>query len=271
MSWHIDPTTARRYVDHELDGVSAASVETHTTTCAPCRALVSSHVESGPLAMIWERIDAALDTPAPTPLERLLGRLGFGQATARLVTATNAHRWSYVFAVAISLGLAVLASLHGGRATFAMFLVVAPLGPLLATMTSFSRWVDPLHEVVASTPTPALRLLLVRLLATTVPAIVLTAASIPWSLDRGWMAVAWVLPSVALAVALIALSSWCSIEGAALTVAGVWVATPVVIRLFDANLLGVLGGPTQIMSVAVAAAASVVVIGRRSLFDYRAR
>lgn len=271
MSWHIDPTTARRYVDHDLDGVSAASVETHTTSCLACRALVTSAVEAAPLAAIWARIDDALDTPVPSPLERLLGHLGFGPASARLVTATSTHRWSYVFAVVLSLGLAVLASAHGDRSTFATFLVVAPLGPLLATMTSFSRWVDPLHEVVASTPTPALRLLFIRLLATAVPAIVLTAASIPWSLDRGWLAVAWLLPSIALAVAVIALSSWFSIEVATLAVGVAWVATPLIMRLWDANLLSVLGGPTQLVSVAVAATAAAVVVGRRSRFDYRAR
>jgi hypothetical protein len=232
---------------------------------------VSTAVDAAPLAAIWGRIDAALDAPAKSPLERLLGHLGIGPASARLVTATDIHRWSYVLAVVISLGLAALASAHGGRSTFVTFLVVAPLGPLLATMTSYGRWADPLHEIVASTPTPALRLLLVRLLATTVPAIVLTAASVPWSLDRGWMAVAWLLPSVALAVAVIALSSWLSIETASCIVAGVWVATPVVVRLLDADVLGVLGGPTQIVSIAVAAAAAAAVVGRRSIFDYRAR
>jgi len=271
MNWHVDAATAHRYAERDLDGMSSASVESHLAACSSCRGLVAEAVDVEQLAAVWARLDAALDAPRRSALERMLDRGGLGATTARLVTATSWHRWSYVAAALASLTLAVLASAHGGRATFATFLVVAPLGPLLATMTSYGRWVDPLHEVVAGTPTPALHLLLVRSVATIVPAILITAASIPWSLERGWLAAAWLLPSVALAGAVIALASWFRVETAAIAVGVAWVAVPLAARASGAGVLSVLGGPTQIAAITVAIAAAAVIAARRAAFDTGAR
>jgi hypothetical protein len=102
-----------------------------------------------------------------------------------------------------------------------------------------------------------------------VPAIVLTAASLPWLLDRGLLAAGWLLPSVALALGAIALSSWVRIELAAAALAFVWVSLPLVLRWRDADLLDLLRGPVQVLSAAIVVVAVIVTALRQTAFDYR--
>ena len=100
------------------------------------------------------------------------------------------------------------------------------------------------------------------------PAMLLTAVSSLWLLDRGWYAVAWLLPALALALGALALSSWIPLDLAAAVLGGAWVAVPIVLRLELGDLVDALTGPAQALSLVVVAAAAAVVVGRRSSFDY---
>ena len=194
MSWHLDVAEAHRYADREVDVVAAASIEAHLTTCADCRALVGAHVDGSVLAEIWLRIDDQLDERRIAVGRLGLRRLGLDPTWSRLLTATTATRWSYLSAVTLSLAFAALAALHGGTSAFAAFLVVAPLGPLVAVGTAFGRWSDPAYELLGTVPMSGWRLLLWRVVASVVPALALTALSIPLSIDRGWYSLAWLAP-----------------------------------------------------------------------------
>jgi hypothetical protein len=93
--------------------------------------------------------------------------------------------------------------------------------------------------------------------------------SIPWLLERGWLAAAWLLPSLALAVGAIALSSWVRVEVAAIALGTAWVATPVILRLPVADLFDLFGAPAQIASILAAAVAIATTVARRHAFEYR--
>jgi hypothetical protein len=112
-------------------------------------------------------------------------------------------------------------------------------------------------------------LILVRTVAGVVPAVVLTTATVPWLTDRGWLAVGWLLPALALALVALALSTWIDVERAALIVGGVWVALPVALRGPVHEMLDVFAGPVQIVSTVAAAAGAAIAVARQSKFDYR--
>lgn len=273
MSWHVHATTMARYVQRGLDATSAASVEAHLMGCARCRAEVGA-LAAGPaqgprLDEVWDSIVDVLDQPELGRVERALVRFGLTEAAARVIAAAPRARWAYLTAVVVSLLAAVTAARSGHDPLLGAFLLVAPLGPLLATATAFGRRSDPTYELVATLPTPSLRILLLRTAATVTPAIVLTAASSLWIVDEGWLAAAWLLPALALALAALALSSWIAIELAATLLGGAWLAVPIVSQLAAADVLDVLGGPAQLASACAVAGAAAVTVLRRSAFDYQ--
>jgi len=268
MSWHVDVASADRYVARRLDPNGSASVEAHLVSCAACRERVGAAVDSDVLEAVWRGVTDAVDQPALGWLEHTLSRLGCSDANARMVSATTRARWSYLLAVGVSIALAISASQSSYERLFAMFLIAAPLGPLAATAGAFGRWSDPAAELLSTVPTSSLRILLVRTAAAVVPALALTAISLPWIADRGWLAVAWLLPSLALALGAVALSSWTSIERAALGLGVVWVGAPMVLRLRVPELLETFSGPVQIASLGAVAVAVAVTVLRRTEFEW---
>lgn len=272
MSWHVDQFASSRYLAGQLDSTSAASVESHVLVCDQCRAelgAAAGEIEAAALDVAWAGITDLLDRPSVGWVERVLQRMGCPDTVTRVVAATTRARFSFLVAVAVSLFLAINAARSPYEKFFGMFLIIAPLGPLVATAGAFGRWSDPVNELAGTVPTSSLRILLVRVTASVVPSIMLTALSIPWLIDRGWFAVAWLLPSVALSLGALALSSWVSIESAALTLGGLWVAVPISVRLPVSDLLELLGRPTQMVSLIVIATALAITLTRRNAFEYR--
>lgn len=272
MSWHVGQGTATQYAHQQLDPVSTASVEAHLLECEACRALVgaaSTAVGALSLDALWDGIVDTIDQPRASWVERLLRRLGLPDTTARLVTAAPRARIAYILAVVMSLVLALLAARTAYDDVFGMFLLVAPLGPLLATAASFSRFSDPAFELLGTVPTSPLRVLLTRTVAAVAPAIVLTGISFVWTVERGWLAAAWLLPSLALSAIALALSTWFAIEHAALAVGVAWLAAPLVGRVNFRQLLDAFAGGIQIGSLVTLAAAVAMVVVRQSAIEYR--
>jgi len=270
MSWHLDAATATRYAGRTSDPATAASVEAHVMACDQCRTMVNASVDDVALAAVWADINDTLDAPRLGWVERALHAAGCSDATSRIVAATTRARWAYLFVVAFNIFVAIGSSRSGDAdAAFLLFLVLAPLGPLVATAGAFGRWSDPCHTVLRTLPTSTLRLILVRTVAGVVPAVVLTAATLPWLTDRGWLAVGWLLPALALALVALALSTWIDVERAALIVGGVWVVLPVALRVPVHEMLDVFAGPVQIVSTVAAAAGAAIAVARQSKFDYR--
>jgi hypothetical protein len=268
VSWHIDETSAAQYAARGLDATSAASVESHLLVCDGCRATVSDQIDQVLLDAIWVSLTDQLDQPAVSLFERVLWWAGCSDATARIVAATTRVRWSFLMAVGCSLLLALIAAQSPRDQFFGLYLIVAPLGPLVATAGAFGRWSDPAYALVTTSPTSSLRILLVRIVASVLPALALTALSVPWVIDRGWLAIAWLLPSLALAAGALALSSWIDIERAAIGLGLVWLVPPMLLRLQLHRLLELLGTPAQLISLLVLVTAVGIVTTRRDTFDH---
>jgi hypothetical protein len=268
VTWHVDDTSAARYAARGLDATSAASVESHLLACDRCRATVGDQTDQVLLDSVWMALTDTLDQPAVGAFERVLQRTGCSDVTSRIVAATTRARWSFLVAVAASVVLAMIAAQSPSERYFGLYLVVAPLGPLVATAGAFGRWSDPAYSLVTTSPTPSLRILLVRIVASVVPAIVLTALSVPWVIDRGWLAIAWLLPSLALAAGALALSSWIDIERAVIGLGLAWLMPPTLLRLPVHRLLELLGTPAQLLSLLILATAAGVVTTRRNTFDH---
>ncbi|MGW2119221.1 zf-HC2 domain-containing protein, partial [Streptomyces zhihengii] len=105
-----------------------------------------------------------------------------------------------------------------------LLLLVAPLLPLAGVGLSYGRYADPLHELVASTPSGGLRLLLVRtaaVLLVSLPLLTAAGAVLPPGAG-GPGAAAWLLPGLALTSAALAIGSYTGCRNAAAGLGLLW-------------------------------------------------
>lgn len=127
--------------------------------------------------------------------------------------------------VVVALGALALSYGAGlGASVRPLLLVTAPVLPLAGVALSYGRHADPLYEVITSTPSGGLRLLLVRaaaVLGVSVPALTLAGAVLPPA-TGGPGAAAWLLPALALTLAALALGSFVGSRRGAAAVGGAW-------------------------------------------------
>lgn len=221
--WHLDEELARRYSEHRVPGVLAASVEQHLVACAPCRALLRPAVPMERRTAVWTEVLERVQAPPLGRLERLLLRAGLDEPTARLIAVTPLLRTSWLAGTAFVLVLALLAAETDAQAV-ALFLVLAPVLPVAGVALTFGAAADPAHEIVAGTPYSPVRLLAVRALVVVsssfLPAGV-AAALLPVDMS---LALAWLLPALALTAGTLALSTRLAPHVAASTLGIGWVS-----------------------------------------------
>lgn len=271
-NWHVDATSAQRYAEGASDAAAAASVESHVAVCLSCATEVSVATErlhADMLVGVWNEIDRVLDAPHVGVVERVVRSVGCPESTSRVVAATSRAQWSCLSAVGLSVALAMIASGSGNDGAFALFLFFAPIGPLLATAAAFERLAEPVEHLLRTVPTSLWTIALTRSIAAVIPSILLTGISVPILSERGWLALAWMLPSIALSLAALALSSWIGVGRATLLVTVAWVSLPAVSRLGSEALIDAMAGPAQVASAAVLIIGGVVAVARRTTFDYR--
>ena len=276
MSWHLDPASVRRYRDGELAAGQFASIDTHLATCADCRAVVAADADIVALARVKVGIDARLDTPRVSLVERLLRAVGVAPVAARIMSVSLSLTASWLAASTVVLAFAALAAANGsGRAGFGAFLVAAPLVPMAGVALAFGPGLDPAHQITVAAPMPTARIILLRSLAVVgaaVPMILLVSIALP-----GWstLAVAWLLPALALGGASLALGTVVPVGRAAAGLGLVWLVGAA-IGLSDAPRTSaeafvhgfVAFRPAgQVLSLLVAAASVAVVSARRTAFE----
>ncbi|HEX6346456.1 zf-HC2 domain-containing protein [Umezawaea sp.] len=214
---------ARGEVDIPADEVWA--VESHLESCAACRARLATAVEGSTSALldaVWTDLEPRL-VPQPRPRRhRLRGLAGWISPTM--------VPW-LVMTMAVTL-LAVLLDTFAGWNTgpsgdeLPLVLLVAPVLPVLGVAAAWAKALDPMHEVVASTPRAGLYLLLRR----TVSVLVVV---IPTLFVAGWgsSTALWLVPCLAFTTGTLALSGLVGITRAAAGLIAVWavviVAPPV--------------------------------------------
>ena len=272
MSWHISQSAATEYVGQRRSGSGVDSIEAHLLTCTECRSLVADASTSRYeplLGEVWQRVVVALDAEHRPWSERALTRVGLSTETARLLGATSRARVSFVLSTLLTVGIALIAADSGGDASFGIFLAIAALGPLVATVLAFGRRVDPAHALVTTSPTSIWKIASLRTAASLVPAMAITGLATLILRERGWAAIAWLLPGIAMAVVSLALSTWVPIEHAAFGLAIAWIAAPSTASLPAAKLIDATTGPGQFVAIGAATLAALVIINRRSFLDHR--
>lgn len=253
--WHLDPEAIRDYAQGTAPPALAASAEAHLMTCAVCRDVIAPHVDPRRADMIWHDVVDRVDAPRRSWPERMLVRLGVGEATARLVVSTPTLRGPWLLAVAGVLAFATWAA-QVDESFLPVFLVAAPLGPLAGVAVAFAGGLDPTREIGLAAPYSGLRLLLIRtaaVLAVTVPIVAAAGLALPGS---NWTAAAWLLPTTGLTCVALALTARLTPVVAVGVVATAWVlaTTPTTVA---GRLDLAFGAGAQVFWLAVAVAGGI--------------
>ncbi|MET7398057.1 zf-HC2 domain-containing protein [Dactylosporangium sp. NPDC005572] len=263
MSWHIDETTWRAYAAGRLDAVAESAVEEHVTSCPGCRD--GARMVVGDVEPLWHavhhQITAQLTAPAQSRVLRLLARLKVPGADLVVVGAARDLLTSWSVAVGAAVCCALLTGLvpvHLPGGPPALFLVIAPLIPVLAVVAAYDA-TDPLREITETTPFSKLRLALLRAAAALTAAVPLTVAvALAVPALRGYFAT-WLLPGLALTVTALILLTWLTAWIACAVVGGGWLAAALAAAAAD-RIDGAATGPGQAAFALVVVVLGVVLV-----------
>jgi predicted anti-sigma-YlaC factor YlaD len=262
IAWHPDDPALQDYVDGRTDLVSSASVEAHLLACATCRAAVAAAVPDLRLGEVLAAVEDRLDQLDRPRLERWARRLGVAEVDARALLAAPSMRLAWFGAVVGSVTMALLvAGSDSGQDS--LFLLLAPMLPALATAAAYAPGLDPAHGIAAATPYSTMRMLLLRSLAVGTTALLgtgLAALALPGHDRTAW---AWLLPSLALTLLVLALSRRFGTSASALVVAGGWFWLVIGLHTRGVEPGTALGTTGQLLSAALAALALTALVEGR--------
>lgn len=214
QTWHLDHELAERYTSGQAGRVVSASIEQHLIGCGQCRGLLVPYAEPQRSDRIWgevlERVQAA-DPPARTAAPGLRD----GQLHGTTAHRHPSLRGSWLIGVVFVLVIAEL-SANTSPGGIALFMALAPVLPMISVAAAFGGDMDPSREMVGAAPHPMLRLLLART-AAVVASTLLPAAALALLIPGStWLALGWLLPSLALTAGVLVLTP----RALALSVAG---------------------------------------------------
>ena len=272
--WHVPAPLLAQVLDdpRTLDDWTASSLEAHLMSCAACRRRLTAAAPPAAAAAVaasWAAIADRVDQPRSTLVEQLLHRLGVGNGTERLLTATPAVRAAGLLAV----GIVALAAIALSLTTQAVgtFLMLSPLVPLAAVAATFAPAADPAGEAGIGTPLHGAGLVLRRaavVLGASFGVLEAVALALP---GMGSMAAAWVLPAIALALGALALGTWLRAEVAVGVLAAGWLLTVWSVSWAIDHRTPIVDSATfsaagQAIALAVAVAAAAVAAVRRDRY-----
>lgn len=266
MNTHVEPDLLAAYASGDVDVARAYSVEAHVEQCSDCQAAIGRMLAPGRLDRVWEDVEDRLDAPARGPVERVLSSLGVRDHLARLLAATPSLSVSWLGAVALTLAFAAIAAREGERGML-LFLCVAAMLPLAGVAAAFGRGLDPAFEVAVAAPFSDVRLLLLRtaaVLPVTLALAGLAALTLP---GFGWTAAAWLLPSLGLTAASLALSTWMAPARAFGAVTAAWLAFVIFNAVGSGDRLAAFDAGAQVAFALLAVAAVAVLTLRHDHLD----
>ncbi len=215
----------------------------------------------------WRAITVELDAPVATRLERVVRRLGFPARVTRVALATPGLRRAWFVAVGVVMLLAVLGGDAADSDSLLGFLAIAPLVPVLGVSLAYGIETDPSHEISVATPMRGLALVLTRTAVVLIVSALLLTLSALLNPAAGFLAIAWLLPSIALTFTSLAVSTWLSPRRSALSVTGAWTVVLLVVRAASTDRLAPFAAVGQTVAVTVAVIALAVAWRRREHFD----
>ncbi len=263
--WHPEETVLQAYVEGG-PSTMLASVEAHLLACVACRHRVADAVPEARLSSVREGLDDRLDALQRPRLERWLVRLHLNEADVRALLAAPTLRAAWCLAVLAAVGLAVL-NLREARDPDALFLLLAPLLPVVTTALAYAPGLDPALPHIVATPYSTTRLLLARSLAVGVTALVGTGGAALALPDWDVASVAWLLPALALTLLTLALSPRLGALSASSVVGAVWVSFVVLLHREGRDVVAVLSGGGQLGATVLAIAALAVLVQQQKRFD----
>jgi hypothetical protein len=271
-TWHAGTMLLSRYASGDLDEARAYSLEAHLLACDLCRAGMGSVSDRGQLDRMWAEVTEAMDAPTPGVVERGLVRLGVRDHIARLLAATPSLRLSWFGAEALALGFAVSAAnaavTEGGRELgLFLFLVVAALLPVGGVAAAYGPGLDPTYEVSLASPMRSFGLLMTRAAAVLGTSTVLAGLAALALQGLDWTAVAWLLPSLGLALASLALATRLRPLVAAGSVTFAWVTVSLVTAYGSDDRFVIFRGGGQAAFLVVIALSAIVIARRREAFE----
>ena len=260
--WHLSEDLAARYAGGDVDSVLATSVEQHLVGCALCRGLLAPALDPARLDRVWSEVIERVEAPHRNLLERGLLALGVQEGTARLVATTPSLRGAWVLGVVLVLTLAVFTA-HADGHGIALFLALAPVLPVAGVAYAFGPATDPAHEIVSATPYSSLQLLGVRTAVVVASTLLPAAVAAPFLPGNAWLAVAWLLPALALTIGTLALATRIAPHHAAVALSALWVAAILPGLAPSRNALLATELPVQLLSVAALAVSAGALLLRR--------
>lgn len=216
----------------------------------------------------WRAVVIELDAPRPGRVERFLRFFGLPAHVTRLMVATPALRraWFLATGFAILIGL-IITDTSQPRDSLLGLLLLAPLIPVLGVSMAYGVESDPAHEMGVATPLRGLRLILTR------AAVVLAFSSFWIGLaalltpEVSPVTFAWMLPSVALTSATVALMTFVRPRVAASVVALVWLFGVLIARSAADDQLAAFTAAGQLVMVGSIIMTMMITVARRSRFD----
>ncbi|MGA5305231.1 hypothetical protein ACPCHT_35355 [Nucisporomicrobium flavum] len=268
-TWHADAELLDAYAGGRLTSSRVMAVDAHLRACALCRAAVPTDIAW--LERSWSVVTEALQVPRQSRAERALGRVGLPEHRVRLLAATPALRWSWLLATAAVLAFGVAAAYtgqEGARTTLVLFLVFAPVLPVLAVATAYGPPADPMHEITSATPVAGPSLVLWRATAVVGVSMAMGAVAALLLPGPGWLAAAWLLPAFLLCVSTLALATALPLATAAGVFGGLWLIVVGGVAIAGSPVQTLFFGPvTQAGYLAAAAVATAVLTVRRRRLD----
>ncbi len=262
------------YVAGRIDAAEAVRLEQYLAVSGEARlqvgAAATAVIDPARLEATWLAIDVVIDPPRRPLVERVVTALGFPADLARLMAATPAMRRSWYLAIvgAILFGLAAAGPNRQGGGSELLFLVLAPLIPVMGVALAYGPGVDPAHEVTVAAPLSGFRLVLARVVGVLVVSMACGGiGALLLERREGLMAAAWLLPAFGLSMACLALTTWVRPKTAGWAVGGAWLLVATTVSNRAADQLALFRGPGQVALLLVGLAGLVVTVARREAFD----
>lgn len=234
--WHVPDSALLAYAREQSSDAEAWSIETHLPECARCREQLSASVLDTELVDDLALTKLALrsfvapalhvSSVAGTPFRAVLPRASWRPFSS--VSRTLMGRAPWLVAVFALTLLAILTDLGWSQwapdSTWrldSLMLLFGPVLPLVGVAFVCSASTDPCAEIVLSTPSAGLRMVLWRTVSVLLVATPLTTALgvATGSASAG----ALLVPTLAITVATLAVGSRTGLDTAAAVIGGAWI------------------------------------------------
>ncbi|WP_434599835.1 zf-HC2 domain-containing protein [Streptomyces sp. A5-4] len=196
------------------------ALEAHLETCEVCRDRLSAALTAEAPALaalvdtVWSDLGPQVAATTTMPRRR--------RAPARLSTWLTPPMAPWLAMIVSVTLLALLLDLVGtGSGEVSLVLLLAPVLPVFGVAASWSRGLDPAHELTVSAPRAGLHLVLRRTAS-------MLVVVLPALLVGGWvtgvMVAQWLLPCLAFTSATLALGGVVGVTRAAVAMVAAWAA-----------------------------------------------